>query len=263
LALGDNAVAITGVSPSLADGELNVAQRIAAQIGIRHRLIETREMQRDDYRRNDERRCFHCKSELYSQIARLQNEERFAIVLSGANLDDLSDYRPGLQAASEFPVRHPLAECGIGKSDVRKIARWWGLEIWDKPASPCLSSRIAYGVEVSEERLRRIDAAEALLRARGFGPLRVRLHPGELARIELPIEQISRLIHDAERTAIADALSQLGFRFVSLDLAGFHSGGLNTLLPIEVRASAVASPSDQGNAAGAPASPKLSNHTAR
>jgi uncharacterized protein len=255
LALGDHALAVTGVSPSQAAGERSAAQRIAAQIGIRHFSIETHEIERDDYRSNDARRCYHCKSELYAQIAELRGAERFAVILSGANQDDLSDYRPGLQAASEFQVRHPLAECAVDKVTVRELARFWELDVWDKPATPCLSSRIAYGVDVSVERLRRIDAAEQLLRARGYGPLRVRLHEGELARIELPPQQIFKMASEVERTAIAEAFLNLGFRFVSLDMSGFRSGGLNTLLPLDVHSTSTQATMDVRREPSVPSPP--------
>ena len=233
LALGDRALAITGVSPSLAHGELEIARRIAAQIGIRHRIIETHETELDDYRRNDARRCFHCKSHLYSEIAKLRTEEGFAAILSGTNKNDLGDHRPGLSAADSLGVRHPLAECEIDKPTVRALARCWNLEVWNKPATPCLASRVAYGVTVTDERLHKIDLAEQFLRGLGFDSLRVRFHEGDLARIEVSVEQIARLAAEPARSAIIERLRDLGFRFVSLDLMGFRSGGLNALLQIE------------------------------
>ncbi len=232
VALGDRALAVTGVSPSLAAGELEIARRIAAEIGIRHRILETHETEIDDYRRNDARRCFHCKSNLYSEIAKLRSDEGFSAILSGTNKDDISDHRPGLSAAETFGVRHPLAECDIDKPMVRAVARRWNLEVWNKPATPCLASRIAYGVTVTDERLQKVDLAERFLRGLGFDSLRVRFHEGDLARIEVPVEQISRLAAEPARSAIIERLRDLGFRFVSLDLMGFRSGGLNALLPL-------------------------------
>ncbi len=232
-ALGEHALAITGVSPSLASGELEVAQRIAQRIGIRHRVISTRETELAEYQRNDARRCFHCKSHLYGEIFALRENEGFQTILSGTNLDDLGDYRPGLEAATEFEVRHPLAECKLDKKAVRALARWWGLEIWNKPAAPCLASRIAYGVAATEERLTLIDAAEKFLKGLGLDQLRVRLHEGELARIEVPANQLSLLTSEPTRTNVVRMLREMGFRFVSLDLAGFQSGGLNALLKLD------------------------------
>ncbi len=238
-ALGEHALAVTGVSPSLASGELEIAQRIAQQIGIRHRIIETHETELADYQRNDARRCFHCKSHLYGEIFALRGEEVFQTILSGTNLDDLGDYRPGLEAATNFQVLHPLAECKLDKNSVRALARWWGLEIWNKPAAPCLASRVAYGVAATEERLARIDAAEKFLKGLGFDRLRVRLHEGELARIEVPADQLSLLTSEPTRTNLVKRLRDLGFRFVSLDLTGFQSGGLNALLALDTNAKTV------------------------
>lgn len=235
-ALGNRAVAITGVSSSLASGELELAQRIAGRIGIRHRIIATRETELTDYQRNDARRCFHCKSHLYGEILRLQRDEEFQTILSGTNLDDLGDYRPGLEAASAYQVRHPLVECGLNKIAVRGIAQYWNLEIWNKPAMPCLASRIAYGVTVTVERLNQIDRAEKFLKDLGLDRLRVRLHEGELARIEVPLEQLGMLISEPTRTNVVGMLRELGFRFISLDLDGLQSGGLNALLKIQSQA---------------------------
>ena len=155
------------------------------------------------------------------------------MICSGANLDDLGDYRPGLTAAAEHAVRHPLQEAGFTKADVRALARHWGLPTWDKPASPCLSSRLAPGVEVTRERTARVEAAEAYLQGLGLRELRVRLHEGELARIEVPRGELPRLAEPAVREALVRRLKELGFRFVTLDLEGFRSGSLNTLVSLE------------------------------
>jgi uncharacterized protein len=232
-ALGDRAVAITGSSPSLSPEELHSAKQLAAVIGIRHRIVNTNEIELDAYRRNDGQRCYHCKTELYGVIGQLKSEEKFEWVLSGTNIDDLGEYRPGIAAAAEANVRHPLVECQIDKQTVRELARWWTLDVWDKPASPCLSSRLAYGVHVTAERLQRIDASERFLRGLGFSPLRVRYHEGDHARIELPIAQVERLAREPTRSIVTSELARLGFRFISLDLIGFRSGGLNALLQIE------------------------------
>ncbi|HUR52573.1 MAG TPA: ATP-dependent sacrificial sulfur transferase LarE, partial [Gemmataceae bacterium] len=186
LALGDRAVAVTADSPSVPRSELATAREVAALIGIRHEVVNTAEFDNPDYLKNDGTRCYHCKSELYANIDRILPALGVSVVASGANLDDLGDYRPGLIAAAEHAVRHPLQEAGFTKADVRAVARHWGLPTWDKPASPCLSSRLAPGLAVTPERTRRVEEAEAYLRALGLRELRVRLHEGELARVEVP-----------------------------------------------------------------------------
>ena len=193
LALGDRAVAATGVSASLAAGELETAREVACAIGIRHEIIATDELADMDYRKNAPDRCWHCKNELYSRMGPVAERLGLDVLLGGANRDDLGDFRPGLQAAVKHAVRHPLAECGYGKEQVRCLAQYWQLTVWDKPATPCLSSRIVYGLEVSPEKLRRIDSAEQFLRGLGFGTLRVRYHQDDLARIELTPMDLARL----------------------------------------------------------------------
>jgi uncharacterized protein len=234
-ALGDKAVAITADSPSVARAELHDARRLAALIGIRHEIVTTEEFANPDYLRNDGSRCFFCKDELYSRIEELLPRLGVNVVCSGANLDDQGDYRPGLTAAAQHHVRHPLQEAGFTKADVRALARFWGLPTWDKPASPCLSSRLAPGVAVSRERTARIEAAELYLRSLGLRDCRVRLHEGELARIEVPAAEIARLAVESIREGIADRFKELGFRFVTLDLEGFRSGSMNELIPLELR----------------------------
>ena len=234
LALGDQAIAVTAVSPSLASGELENAQNVAAQIGIEHRVLETEEYENASYRQNAPNRCYFCKSELYQRISIQFGDLKIGTIVNGTNLDDLGDYRPGLQAADENHVLSPLVECKISKSDVRDIAKFWGLEVWDKPASPCLSSRIAYGEEVTKERLRMVDQAEAWLRARGFRELRVRFHKGDLARIEVELSELSRFANREFAEQVDRAFRDFGFRFVTIDLAGFKSGNLNRLINIEL-----------------------------
>ena len=234
LALGDRAVAVTGVSASLAEGELEEARRLAEWIGIRHEIITTEEFGNSNYTQNAPDRCYHCKSELYTQVEQLAPRLGVRVVVNGANADDASDYRPGNQAAAEHAVRSPLLECGINKAEVRQLAADWGLPIWDKPAMPCLASRVAYGEEVTPERLAMIDQAERLLRDRGLRTVRVRYHKGDLARLEVPADELDLLIEPATRQALVEALKDLGFRFVTLDLEGFRSGSLNALVPLEV-----------------------------
>jgi uncharacterized protein len=232
-ALGDSAIAVTAVSASLADGELEEAQELARQIGIRHRIIHTEEFADPNYRRNHSDRCYFCKSELYGRLEGMLAELQVDVIASGANLDDMGDYRPGLRAADEHGVRHPLQECGLTKADVRALARAWGLPTWDKPATPCLSSRIAYGEEVDAERVRMIDQAEQWLRQRGLRVLRVRYHKGDLARIEVSLGDLPRFVELELRGELIAAFRALGFKFVTLDLEGFRSGSLNSVIPVD------------------------------
>jgi len=244
-ALGDRAVAVTADSPSVPRRELELARQLARHIGIRHEALATSEFSDPNYLRNDGRRCYYCKSELYRQLTALLPRWRARWIASGANLDDLGDYRPGLQAAAEHAVRHPLVEAGLAKAEVRQLARAWGLPIWDKPASPCLSSRIAPGVEVTAERVTRIESAENWLRDRlGLRDCRVRLHAGELARIEVPLSDLSRLLEANVRQELLEFFRELGFSFITLDLEGLRSGSLNVLVPLQWRQqrSAPASP---------------------
>jgi uncharacterized protein len=234
LALGAEAVAVTAVSDSLASGELEEAEALARQIGIRHQVVQTREFADPNYLRNDPDRCYFCKSELYGRLSGMARELGVDVIASGANTNDSGDHRPGMKAAAERGVRHPLQECGLGKDDVRALARAWGLPTWDKPATPCLSSRIAYGEEVSPERVKMVDGAENWLRGHGLRLLRVRYHKGDLARIEVPVEELPRLASPEVRSGLVQAFRDLGFRFVTLDLEGFRSGSLNTLVPVEL-----------------------------
>lgn len=234
VALADAALAATGVSSSLASGELDDARRLAELIGIRHEIITTQEFAEPAYLANAPDRCYHCKTELYTRLEELLERFPEAVIVNGANLDDQGDYRPGMTAAREHRVRSPLLECGLTKADVRLLAAHWELPVWDKPASPCLSSRIAYGEEVTPERVAMIDRAEQFLRARGLRELRVRYHKGDLARLEVPGDAIARLAEPALRREIVEQLRSLGFKFVTLDLEGFRSGSLNQLLSIDL-----------------------------
>jgi uncharacterized protein len=232
LALGDNAVAVTGVSASLADGELDQAASLAAQIGIRHERLKTDELSSPGYVANAPDRCFHCKTELYTQLAAVARRLGLREVASGTNVDDLGDYRPGLAAAAANGVRQPLADCGITKSDVRAIAASWELPVANKPASPCLSSRIAYGQSVSPERLRMIDRAEQFIRALGFPICRVRFRAGEIASVEVPRELVPRLAEPQMHDSVCSELLRLGFHAMEIDPLGFRSGSLNESLPL-------------------------------
>lgn len=230
LALGDRAVAVTGVSDSLAAGELDQARELAQLIGIRHEILSTGEMRDPNYLKNDSDRCYHCKTELYRQIEPVARKLNLAVIANGANLDDRGDYRPGMIAAAEHEVRSPLIECGIGKEGVRSLAAEWGLPIWDKPAAPCLSSRIAYGEQVTAQRLAMIDQAERFLRGLGLRELRVRYHRGDMARLEVPVEAIEKICEPEVRERIVAELRQLGFRYTTIDLEGFRSGSQNLVL---------------------------------
>jgi uncharacterized protein len=225
-ALGDAAVAVTALSPSVPEVQRQMARRIAAQVGIRHLEIETREMEDPGYRANALSRCYRCKSELYGRLQELAPRHGWGVILSGTNRDDLGDFRPGLGAAAERGVRHPLVEAELTKTDIRVLSREAGLPTWNAPASPCLSSRIPYGQEVTVEKLGQIEAAEQLLRTLGLTELRVR-HHGDIARIEVPAEALPRLVTPEARERVVAGLRALGFRYVTLDLEGFRSGNLN------------------------------------
>lgn len=233
IALGERALAVTGVSASLAAGELAVARRVAAAIGIRHETLDTDELSDSGYLKNEPSRCWHCKTELYSQIRRLADKLGIVAIANGTNVDDLGDFRPGLQAAEEHGVLSPLVACGIDKQGVRELAQAWGLEVWDKPASPCLSSRVVYGLGITPERLRRIDAAESFLCEQGFSSVRVRCHQDDLARLEVDASEIARLAEPAFSTLISARLRELGFRYVTVDLEGFRSGSFTQLVSVE------------------------------
>jgi uncharacterized protein len=225
-ALGDRVLAVTAASPSIPPGELPEARRVARLIGVRHRTVHTRETEKPDYLANGTDRCYHCRTELYDVLARVAEEVGDAIVVSGTNLDDLGDHRPGLRAAEERGVRHPLVETGFSKADVREAARVLGLPVWNKPTSACLSSRIAYGVRITMEDLAKVGRAERLLKDLGFRQCRVRVH-GEIARIEVELEDVHRLTEPVVRARIVEALRGLGYRYVTLDLQGFRSGSMN------------------------------------
>ncbi len=231
LALGENAVAVTSVSPSLAPDELLDARQQARDIGIRHVELKTSEFAKEQYRRNHPDRCYFCKDTLYSAIENALPQLGVAVVLNGTNTNDLGDYRPGLQAAAEYQVRSPLAEEGLCKADVRALATFWNLSSADKPAAPCLASRVAYGVEVTEARVARIAEAESFLRGLlQCRELRVREEAAELARLEVPVSIIQTLTEPQHREAISSKLRSLGFRAITLDLEGFRSGSMNEVL---------------------------------
>lgn len=231
LACGEKAVAATAFSPSLASGELDQARELAGLIGIRHEIVETGEFSNPEYLANPGNRCYFCKTELYGHLGPLAEKLGFKVVVNGANLDDQGDYRPGMTAAAENSVTSPLIEARFSKADVRELAKLWCLPVWDKPATPCLSSRIAYGVEVTPDRVQMIDAAEKFLaELLGEKELRVRLESQELARIELPLAVISRIVENDVSRQVVDKLLEFGFSNVTVDLQGFRSGSMNSAL---------------------------------
>jgi uncharacterized protein len=233
IACEDRAVAVTAVSLSLASGEREEAEELARLIGIEHRVIETTEFANPDYLQNAPDRCYHCKTELYTRLEELLPVLEFDVIANGANLDDRGDYRPGMQAALEHRVRSPLIDAELTKADVREIAKAWGLPTWDKPASPCLSSRIAYGLAVTPDRVQRVDEAEQFLRRElDLRELRVRHEANDLARVEVPLAALPRLTDVSTRDRIVAKLHALGFKYVTLDLDGFRSGSMNHVLPL-------------------------------
>lgn len=227
----EKVLAVTGRSPSVPAAELNSVQALAAEVGAPHEFFNTAEFDDPRYVANPTDRCYYCKTELFTRLTRLAAERGLRAVLCGTNADDLGDFRPGLQAADEQRVLAPLAEAGITKAELRRLARELGLSIADKPASPCLSSRVPYGEPVTPAKLAQIDAAEAFLWEAGFPECRVR-HHGAVARIEVPAGQIARLADQALRAGIDARLRELGFQYVTVDLRGFRSGSLNEGLPI-------------------------------
>jgi len=227
--LGDRALAVTAVSPALATGELDGARDVARAIGIEHRTISTHELAREGYVLNGRFRCYHCKTELYERLAALAGREGFDFVLSGANLDDSGDWRPGLRAADEHGVRHPLLEAGVTKHEVREMARRLGVPSADKPASPCLASRLPYGSPVSRDALARIDRAERGLKALGYRVFRVR-HHGELGVVQIAVDELPRAMIAAQEAAIVEAVRAAGYSNAEVDREPFRSGSLNAAI---------------------------------
>lgn len=237
--LGERALGLTTVGPALPARERADAAAFAAEIGARHRFLESNELARPGYVANGADRCFHCKSELYDLAEAVRAEEGFATVCNGTNLDDLGDHRPGLLAASAAAVRSPLVEAGLRKADVRRLAEHLGLRVWNKPASACLASRLPYGTSVTPERLSRVEQLEAALAALGFRQLRVRFHD-PVARIELALDELPRALE--QREPIVAAGRAAGFLHVTLDLAGYRLGSHNEALSAEQRQAALRLP---------------------
>lgn len=232
-ALGDNALAVTAQSPSLAPQELQDARALADSLGLCHQVINTREVERPEYLANNPNRCFFCKDELYTHLTAMASRLQINWVANGTNWDDLGDFRPGQDAAKQYGVRSPLVEAGLTKGEVREFSKELGLPVWDKPAQACLSSRIPYGTPVSVEALTRIGQAEAFLRELGLKQLRVR-HHDTVARIEIEPEDFSLVLDSVIRERITKRFKSLGYAYVTLDLTGFRSGSMNEVLPASV-----------------------------
>ena len=232
--LGDRSMALTAESPSLAPSELRDAIALAEKLGLNHRVVQTKEVERADYLANNPNRCFFCKDELYTHINRTASEEGFDWVANGTNTDDLGDFRPGQNAAKQYGVRSPMVEAQLSKAEIRSLSKEMGLPTWDKPAQACLSSRIPYGTPVSVEALTQIASAEEYLRGLGFGQLRVR-HHGTVARIEIPPSDFPALLDEEVRNGIAMHFRSIGYSYVTLDLDGFRSGSMNEVLSKRVK----------------------------
>ena len=228
-ALGDGALAITAVSPSYPAHHREVAEEVVRRFGLAHRFVDTREMEREAYRKNAPDRCYHCKSELFEVMGRLGQELGFPAVAYGVNTDDRGDFRPGHRAADERGVLSPFLDVELSKQEIRALSRAAALPTADLPASACLASRLPYGVRVTPERLAQVEQGEARLRAMGFRQMRLR-HHGPLARLEIAPEELPRALDPAMARALVEAIKPLGFRFVALDLEGYRSGALNEVL---------------------------------
>ena len=231
-ALGDSVTAITAVSASYPQSHREMAVRVAREVGFPHRFVNTNELSDERYAANPTNRCYFCKSELFGLLERVRAEQGFAAVAYGINTDDLGDHRPGHAAAEEYRVLSPLLDAGLGKQEIRALSRAAGLPTADLPASACLSSRIPYGMEVTEDKLRQIDRAEDALRALGYRQVRVR-HHGDLARIELAPDELARALDPEQARALSQAVHAQGFRWVSLDLDGYRTGSLNEVIQID------------------------------
>jgi len=228
--LGDSAVCVTGESASLAAHQRSEIDRIVSQFGFRHETIQTEELDSPGYRANEGNRCYFCKDELYSKLESLADRRGIQFIVDGSTMDDLDDYRPGRKAAKEHMVRSPLIEVGMNKAEVRELSHAAKVPTWDKPASPCLSSRIAYGTPVTIERLANVDRGEEILREFGFREFRVR-HHDSLVRIEIAPSEMDRVLNRSLVEELAIRFRELGFKYVTLDLQGFRSGSMNETLP--------------------------------
>ena len=231
-ALGERALLVTADSETYPASELEAAKELARTLGMRHVVVRTRELENPDYAKNPTNRCFFCKEELFTTLAPIAEREGYRHLIYGANTDDLGDHRPGMESARQRDVRAPLIEAGLGKAEIRELSRALGLSTWDKPSFACLSSRFQYGDRITAEKLRQVDAAEELVRSLGFRQFRVR-HHDRLARLEIPLEDLPKLWEDGRREAILKRFRELGYLYVTIDLAGFQSGSGNLLLNLK------------------------------
>lgn len=228
-ALGDRVIAVTAKDASVPERELKEAKTFCEQRGIRHIVCTVEPLKEEGYRHNSPERCYFCKRCVFTAVKRIAAENGIACVAEGSNTDDLGDYRPGLKAAAEYMVKSPLRDARLNKAEIRQLSKAMGLPTWNKPAYACLASRFVYGEEITEKKLRMIEQAEQVLIDRGFLEERVRLH-GNVARIEVPAKDIPRLAEDGTRQAVYDALKQIGFLFVAIDMNGYHTGSMNVNL---------------------------------
>ncbi len=227
-------IAVTADSDSLARAEFEHACRLAEQMGAEHVILETDEFENENYLANPEDRCYYCKTTLYTRLGEHVRERGIDAIVNGINADDYSDWRPGIRAADEHRVRAPIAEAGITKHEVRTLSKWLGLPTFDKPASPCLSSRVQYGERIDPDKLKMIEQAEEFLKSLGFRECRVR-HHNNLARVEVPHTDIPKLAEPELRVRIEARFRELGYTYVTLDLRGFRSGSMNEVIPIDIR----------------------------
>ena len=227
--LGDKAIAVTGVDASVPERELTDAKQFCEERGIRHVLCSWNPMKEEGYRNNSPDRCYFCKKGVFSEIKKVADEYGIEYLAEGSNIDDLGDYRPGLRAVAELNVKSPLREAGLYKADIRNISKAMGLPTWSKPAYACLASRFVYGEEITEKKLHMVDLAEQFLIENGFYEERVRMH-GNLARIEVPAKDITRLAEDNMREAVYKRFKEIGFLFVTLDMRGYRLGSMNATL---------------------------------
>ncbi|MBI3592485.1 MAG: ATP-dependent sacrificial sulfur transferase LarE [Nitrospirae bacterium] len=219
-------LAVTAYSETMPETELRFAEDMARLLGVNHRVIKTDELSNPDFLRNPKDRCFYCKDELFSRLNDIGGSEGYRLVIDGSNVDDLSDWRPGRQAALKHGVRSPLTEAGLSKQEIREISKEMGLPTWSKPSSPCLSSRFPYGVEITRNALKRVERSEEFLKGLGFGELRVRSHH-DMARIEVQPAEIDRILEKGLRESVVKRFKEFGFKYVSIDLEGFRSGRFN------------------------------------
>jgi uncharacterized protein len=227
--IGEQAVCVLGLSPSVSGEQRQAAEEFGRQFSLNIRTIDTNELSDPNYAANPSNRCYYCKSELYTRLESVAAELGVDLIVDGANADDVSDYRPGRSAAAEHQVRSPLIEVGLTKNEIRELSSIHGLPTWDKPSSPCLSSRLAYGVPVTIERLSKVEQAESFLRGVGFREFRVRVH-GELARIEIARDEMAKALSEDFAGRVTERFRKIGFKYVTLDLQGFRSGELNEIL---------------------------------